>query len=277
MNKNYLKITVTLSAICILGTGCGHSGNLSAGISDMTNTTEYTAAETPISQAAAETPDEASESNMTYSMSFYTDAPNKKSSVKIQYPVFSKGDSETLNQLIRQKVQGFAKIDTDDFPEDAALTVDYQSAVTLQNNKIVSMIFWGTSFIEGSAYGTSDLTALNIDLKTMKEVTLKELYQTDQDFQTVFFNKAFFPENPVTSYDKAGFPDMLKAQSPEYQTVNPFSTGDSVSCFLKPEGIVISMPSVHATGSDHFEAEVKYSDIRQFYLLQQNYWEQQAH
>lgn len=26
-------------------------------------------------------------------------------------------------------------------------------------------------------------------------------------------------------------------------------------------------------GSDHFEAQLKYDDIQQFYLLEQNYWE----
>ncbi len=57
------------------------------------------------------------------------------------------------------------------------------------------------------------------------------------------------------------------------QTVDPFSIVGNVSYFLKPDGIVLSMPAVHATGSDHFEAQLKYNDIQQFYLLEQNYWE----
>lgn len=206
-------------------------------------------------------------------MALYTEAPNKNSSIKIQYPSFTGDDSDALNKLIYDKVQSFARIDTSLFPEDTGLTIDYQSVVTLQNSKIVSMIFWGYSNVEGSAYPVNNLIPLNIDLQTMKEITLKDLYRTDADFEKVFFNKAFFPTDPITSYDKTTFKDMLKLQSPEYQTVDPFSVPDNVTFFLKPDGIVLNLPAIHATGSDHLEAQLKYSDIQQFYIPSQNYWE----
>ncbi|MGB8455992.1 MAG: hypothetical protein WCD89_27215 [Anaerocolumna sp.] len=212
-------------------------------------------------------------SSESYKMMLYTEAPNKNSSIKIQYPSFSDNDIEALNTLVYEKVQSFAQIDTSLFTSDAGLTIDYQSAVTLQNSKIVSIVFWGSNYIEGSAYPVNNLIPLNVDLQTMKEITLKNLYKTNADFEKVFFEKAFFPTNPITSYDKDSFPEMLGLQSPEYQTVDPFSIPDNVSCFLKPDGIVLSMPAIHATGSDHFEAQLKYSDIQQFYLPSQNYWE----
>ena len=222
---------------------------------------------------SATEPGDATADAMTYSMSFYDKVPNENSSVKIQYPVFSGGVSEKLNALVSDKVQSLGELDTEYFSEDSALTVDYQSAVTLQNGKIVSMIFWGDSNIEGSAHGSSDLYTLNIDLQTMKEVTFDELYKTDTGFSEAFFEKAFFPSEPITSYDADRFSEMLNLQTPEYQPVDPFSIPDTVSCFLKPDGIVLSMPAVHATGSDHFEAQINYGDIQEFYRLQQNYWE----
>jgi hypothetical protein len=206
-------------------------------------------------------------------MELYTETPNKNSSIKIQYPVFTGEGFDALNKLIYDKVQSFAQVDTSLFPDDTGLTIDYESAVTLQNNKIVSMIFWGYSNVEGSAYPVNNLIPLNVDLQTMKEVTLKDLYTTNTDFEKVFFDKAFFPTDPITSYDKATFKDMLKLQSPEYQTVDPFSIPDNVTFFLKPDGIVLSLPAIHATGSDHLEAQLKYSDIQQFYIPSQNYWE----
>lgn len=209
-----------------------------------------------------------------YKMEVYTDAPNKNSSVKIQYPSFSGNGAEALNAIIYDKVQGFAKIDTSVFSGDDALTVDYQSAVTLHNSKMVSILFWGTSYMENGAYPVSNLFTLNIDLQNMKEIILKDLYNTDADFEKVFFEKAFFPENPTTSYDKDSFSEMLKLQTPEYQTVDPFSIEGNVAFYLKPEGIVLSMPAVHATGSDHFEAELKYGDVQKYYLPKQNYWEE---
>ncbi len=240
--------------------------------SETTNNTDEskTANNTDESQTGNNT-DKPQAADQSYTISIYTDAPNKNSSVKIQYPNFINND--TLNTLVYDKVKSFAQIDPSLFSSDAGLTVDYQSAVTLQNNKIVSIVFWGTSYIEGGAYTVNDLITLNVDLQSMKEITFKDLYKTNADFEKVFFDKAFFPENPLTSYDEASFPEMLKLQSPEYQTVDPFTIDDNISCFLKPDGVVLSMPAVHATGSDHFEAQLKYSDIQQFYQLEQNYWE----
>jgi hypothetical protein len=214
---------------------------------------------------------EAKTNDQSFTMSIYTEAPNKNSSIKIEYPKFN--DNDALNMLINDKVKGLAQIDTSLFSGDASLNVDYKSEVTLKNNKVVSIIFWGSSYIDDAAYPSNDLITLNIDLRSMKELTLKDLYTTNADFADVFFKKAFFPENPITSYDKKSFPEMLKLQSPEYQTIDPFSNPDNIPFFLKPEGIVISLPAVHATGSDHFEAQLNYSDIQSFYLLKQNYWE----
>lgn len=71
---------------------------------------------------------------MTFSMSFYTDSPNRKSSLNIQSPVISAGDCGALNPLVYSKVQSFAAIHPDYFPEDSAMTVDYQAAVALLND-----------------------------------------------------------------------------------------------------------------------------------------------
>lgn len=217
--------------------------------------------------------DESESTDESYKMSLYTKSPNKNSSIKIQYPIFNDNNFDELNTLVYDKVQNFAQIDTSLFSSDTGLTIDYQSAVTLQNSKMVSIIFWGTSYVDGSAYMVNDLITFNVDLQSMKEITLKDLYTINDDFEKVFFEKAFFPTNPITSCDEASFPEMLKLQSSEYQTVDPFSIEDNVSCFLKPDGIVLSMPAVHATGCDHFEAQLKYNDIQNFYLLKQNYWE----
>jgi uncharacterized protein YgiM (DUF1202 family) len=206
-------------------------------------------------------------SSKGYTMLLYTDVPNNNSSVKIQYPKFTGAGFDALNALIYSKVKGFVP------SGNTGLTIDYQAAVTLKNSKIVSIVFWGSSYISGGAHPFTDLIALNVDLSSMREITFADLYDTDNGFEDVFFEKAFFPTNPVTSYKASSFSEMLKLQEPENQSVSPFGTPDNVSCFLKPDGIVLSMSAVHATGSDHFEAQLKYSDIQQFYRLGQKYWE----
>lgn len=208
-----------------------------------------------------------------YSTSVYTKAPNQNSSIRIQYPVFAGDGKDALNNLVYMKVQELAKIDTSFFPVDTGLSIDYQSLVTLQNEKIVSIVFWGTESIEGAAYATDNLISLNIDLQTLDEISFEDLYTADDDFEKIFFEKAYFPTEPFTSYDESGFAEMLKLQSPEYQAVSPFSISGNVSCFLKPEGIVLIMPAIHATGNDHFEAQLNYNDIDKFYKPELKYWD----
>jgi len=208
-----------------------------------------------------------------YSILTYTEAPDRNSRVSIQYPFFEGEGKGTLNDLIFAKVQEFAQTDGSLFPEDSGLTINYQAEITLQNAKIVSIVFWGTSSISGGAYETDDLIPFNIDLRTMEEVSFEDLYAANADFQKVFFDKAYFPTGPVTSCDEGSFAEMLKLQSPEYQSVSPFSIPGNVRCFLKPDALVLSMPSVHAAGSDHFEAQINYDDFEEFYLLEQKYWD----
>lgn len=76
-------------------------------------------------------------------MKLYTQAPNQDSSVNIQYPVFSGNKADEINTLIMTQVQDMATLDPLLFPESAKKTVDLQSAVTLQNSKIINIVFWG--------------------------------------------------------------------------------------------------------------------------------------
>jgi hypothetical protein len=210
---------------------------------------------------------------LEYEMELYTEVPNQDSSVQIQYPVFSGNKAEEINTLILTNVQDLTRLDTSYFPADTKLTIDYQSAVTLQNSKMISIVIWGIYNIEGSAYPTTNLYSLNIDLQSLEFITFKDLYAIKEGFEQTFFEKAFYPTDPATSYTKEDFSEMLKLQSPEYTSISPFDIPESIVCFLKPDGIVFSMPAIHATGSDHFEAEIRYSDIQDYYLPDQIYWE----
>ena len=310
MKKKLFKNIMTFSALCVLGvTGCSDStqayssgerttqemsqaapmqqsqetnSDSTQAYSSGERTTQEMSQTAPMQQSQETNEDEndteptASESVGIlddFEMLVYTEAPNTNSSVSITYPVFLDSKAEELNSIIYRKAQELGQIDTALFSPDTALTAEYKSSVTLKNSKIVSIIFWGESSVDNSPDKTTNLTSINVDLQSMKELTLNDLYTTNEDFKKVFFEKAFFPENPITSYDKELFHNMLQLQSPEYQTVDPFTIPGNVICFLKPDGIVLSMPSIHATGSDHFEAQINYSDIQKFYLPEHIYWE----
>lgn len=170
---------------------------------------------------------------LTYKMELYTKAQNENSSIKIQYPFFSGDKEEEINKIIKDKVEDIAFLDPAYFPENPKMIANYQSDVTLQNSKIISIVFWGTSDIEVSAFPTTNLYTLNIDLELLKTIALNDLYTVNEEFEKVFFEKAFFPSDPITSYSEETFAEMLKLQTPEYTSISPFSTLKSIKFFLK--------------------------------------------
>ena len=196
-----------------------------------------------------------------YTMQEFATQPD----IRIAYPVFT--DNEALNALVTAKVQSLV-------PEDVTgVTIDYDCAVTLLNGHFASMVFWGNSNVVGSAHPCTDIATLNVDLTAMQPVTLADLYDTNADFETAFFANTYFPSAPVTSYSADMFAEMLAMQADNFTLYDPFQNAEPVICFLKPDGLVLSMSSVHATGSDHFEAQLNYSDIQSYYRLSQNVWE----
>ena len=211
-------------------------------------------AEEPAAAATAET--------TAYEMQVYVTQPD----ISIGYPVFT--ENAALNALVEAKVQSLVPEDT------TGVTIDYDCAVTLLNDRFASMVFWGYSDVEGSAHPYTDIASLNVDLSAMRAVALEDLYDTNADFETTFFAKAYFPSAPVTSYSEDRFTEMLDMQAEDFPIFDPFSVAGQVICFLKPGGIVLSMSAVHATGSDHFEAQLNYGDIQPYYQLSKNVWEE---
>ena len=273
-DRKKFVMTIALTAVlALLMAGCAQQKGEDTTSPDTTvSQSEQQTADTTSDESTTESDTVAANATVadaaeSYKMAEYTTAPNEKSSVKIQYPKFSGKNSEELNKMIESKIKSYAEIDTSVFSADEALTADYQSKVTLQNENAVSIVFWGSSNMQTSAHPTTNLFTLNIDLKNMKELKLTDIYKVDADFGKIFLEKATFPKDPVTSYDEASFAEMLKLQD-----ASTFESPDSITFFFKPDGIVLSLPAVHATGSDHLEGQLNYSDIQSKYLLTQEYW-----
>ena len=210
---------------------------------------------------------------MSYMMYSYSTPPNANSVIGIEYPSFSGDGSDQLNQMIMQKVQGWAALDPD-YPVGSAWTVDYKSAVTFLNSKFVSVIFWGESYIEHGAHPTEDLWELNVDLATMQEVALSDMYSLDSDFQSAVFNTGRYPDDPVacTVCDMSDYTDVLN-QIKSDDSMNPFSWDPiEVTYYMVSGGIVFSMSVPHALG-DHLEVQLDSSQVQQFYKPTQDYWQ----
>ncbi len=76
------------------------------------------------------------------------------------------------------------------------------------------VVFWGLSYMEGGAHPTNCL------------------YSASQEFEAVFFEKAYVPTAPKTSYDDINFAELLKQQNSEYQIASPFSIEGNLMYFF---------------------------------------------
>lgn len=201
-----------------------------------------------------------------FEMRLYTDAPNPKSTVKIEYPYFT--GNTPLNTMIAEKIQDILKYPSSYYPQ-FGFTADYTTTVTLNNSKMVSMVFLGNVQIEKGRPGTV-VGTLNVDLSSMKELRLTDLYTVSKEFEDAFFQHAYFPSEPISLYDESQFSEQMSYQTRSYKADGAFHAMYEVQCFLTPGGIVISLPE---TGDNHLEAQLNYSDIDQFYRPSNRYWE----
>lgn len=266
MKKNNIKQMITAAAVCtlLLG-GCAADTTPATPTAAPTKPADLTIAPTVPTAPTTEPSGEVSDTALSLSETLtYTEVPNQNSSVSIQYPIFSGQGSDELNAVVLKKVKSLATIDTDYFDADTSLTLDLQYSVTLLNDKVVSIVFWGSTYLEASAYPTTNLYTINLNLATMEELSLSDAYRIDEEFTSTFFEKSYFPTAPVTSYDETVFAEMLALQKDFSMVEDVYTIPSDTTFFLKPDSLVLSFPSIHATGSDHFEAQLNYEDITAF-------------
>ncbi|MCL2336640.1 MAG: copper amine oxidase N-terminal domain-containing protein, partial [Firmicutes bacterium] len=199
-----------------------------------------------------------------YTTRFYTDTARQNNSINISYPYLNGDGYNEVNRIIVQKVRSYAAEYASDASGDT-VTLDYQFNVALNNSKMISLYFWGESYVSSAPHPNADFYTLNIDLATGKELKLSDLYTVNADFEKVFYDQA---------RQTGGVDDMLdNTRSQEGSITDPFAYPDALPCYLTLDGLVLSLPVSHAEG-DHFEALLKYGDIQQFYKLKQIYWEE---
>ena len=202
-------------------------------------------------------------STAKYKMLTYSKAPYSKSKLKIEYPSFTDSKYDAVNDIIYAKVLSFVG----DFDGEGMSYIDYSSTVTLVNSKIISIVFWGSFYTAGAAHPNDVIFPLNIDLASLKEISLKDMYNINARFSDVFLAKAKVPSLLLIGID-----DGLGMLKDESLLGSQMEASDISSCFLKPDGIVICVSVPFAVGN-YVEGQLQYSDVQQFYLLKQNYWE----
>jgi hypothetical protein len=205
-----------------------------------------------------------------YEMRVFNDAPIENSTVSIEYPYFIGSEFNILNAVIYAKLECLVRYAYAWYEYTSHNYLDMECAVTLMNSKAVSIVFWGKAYREDRH--DDSIFTLNIDLSTLKEIKLAELYNIDANFENAFFANAYQPTAPDTSPYDRDFYEYLRYQTREYNTTDPFTFSEQFPFFLKPNAIVISIPMAHA-GGNHFEAQLDFDVIVPYYKLNTKLWE----
>jgi hypothetical protein len=220
---------------------------------------------------------------LSFETQAYTDAPNKESTVYVEYPRFYYGSKEIydnngyddnvyrrvndlnwlIDNFIFRKTMWFPFREGFDKPYENVL----QCAVTLIHEKVISIVFWGVFHNIGQRHDNMIYT-LNIELATMRDLDFADMFEVNPDFVDMFFESAQFPTDPdTTPYGNDTDNFVIRMTNLERSAFDFYPDRVSLDSlyYLKPDGVVFILPEGHASG-DHFEAFIEYDKLVPFYL-----------
>lgn len=198
-----------------------------------------------------------SKPNMDWSLHHY--APTDR--IDVAYPQFDHMPNQ-LNGLIEAKAVSLAENSGHALNE---LSLLLNADVMVCDRGLISIVFFGTGYVDGGAYPTTLLYTMNLDLHTLSDVPADRLLDLSDNLTDRFFAAARRPAVTHDDLDPAWFDERLAQQK---QTTEQFGSPFlGCSCYLTPEGPVLVLPAIHASGSDYFEALVPWDEIADRWLL----------
>jgi hypothetical protein len=218
-------------------------------------------------------------------MQVYSDSPNADCTTYVEYPRFLYTD-EALNEheydpnkdnqisILNAMINGLLKDMVMSYyfynGFDSAIDQIYQCAVTLNNGKAISIVFWGDTYQHNGRHDRC-IQTMTIELTAMRELRLTDIFRIDDEFEEMFFGNAVYPVNPETtlSTENNSFSGHMKYLRPD---IFRSETASELPFYLKPEGAVLVLPELHA-GGDHFEAQIDYTSLTPFCLLGSAVWD----
>ncbi len=210
-------------------------------------------------EAMAESPEPAAEAREPLTLDRFETVV--KENMSVEYPVFRGSGAEAVNAKLSARAEELCTIQYEEYPQEA-LSGEYRCAVTLQNERVLSLIFWGWSYIEGGIHPWTDLIPMNLDLQTLESFKLSQLYRMDDPgFAERCYAQGVYPGEPDTCYGPELYDEAFAHERDESRSLPYADNG-----FLKPEGVVVSAAADHFTGSDHIEILVPWDALADFYI-----------
>lgn len=127
------------------------------------------------------------EGKYTISTGNYTE-DNEKVGIDIKYPVFTnmddKGIENNVNDIIRERIDSYKTLyhqDEETYKETIFVTYE----TTRKAEGVLSLYFAISLYTEGAAHPNNLMDGVTVDLKTGKELELRDLFKEDIDYKQI--------------------------------------------------------------------------------------------
>jgi len=174
--------------------------------------------------------------------------------IDIKYPVLPEY-SATINEMIKQEALRVLDAYEIDVPEEERLSLEIDYEIKLKTDDLISIVFEGLGYIQGTAHPNNFFYTLNIDAKTAKKVRLADRVTVDDSFiQAVYQAARDIPEPEIydafmNSYEDK---DALLQRLYDADGSDDWPQGTSAFSYFTPTSVGVSLP----IGTFHVEIEV---------------------
>ena len=178
--------------------------------------------------------------------------------VKIAYPQFSGVKEVNINELIKKEATSifFKSYYADE--KDLILEISY--AITLKNEKMFSVVFYGYGDRKGTVHPNRHFFAVTIDLENDKKICLRDVIKDFEELKNIIKNKNFV----FRMYNDTETEELLKVN--EFLVFENLIRSDEhhseIYSYFTEESLGISFGVPHAIG-DHKEIELPYNELNE--------------
>jgi len=189
-----------------------------------------------------------------------TNRAERSDDITINYPVLAEY-SDRVNQAIKEEAYlALDAYDLDFFEPEERLSLEIDYEIKLKTDDLISIVFSGLGFIQGTAHPNHFFYTLNIDAKTAQKVRLADRVTVDNQFVQAIYQAAYDIPKPeqyeafMNSYeDKDALRDCLNTSDGS----DDWPTSSYVFSYFTPTAVGVSLP----IGTFHVEIEVPVNEV----------------
>ncbi|MGH4118754.1 hypothetical protein [Clostridium sp.] len=215
----------------------------------------------------------AKKADFTYSI---IDEIYTEKGITIKFPQLNKSNNEAKVDLVNKTIQEYIKMKLDTLrmgQEDMdAFSMDLKYEITDYKNKVISIVYQGTSNFEKSAYPVNIYYTQNITLGEVDTLILKDIFVIDDKFVEAFKSGIYSPSRDDLDLEKSGvnLKETIESQYSNEDLINLLKTQE-VNYKLTMDGVIISIEVPHAIG-DHLEMVIPYKTVEENMIKSSPVW-----